>query len=130
MFERVEKRRRKGQFFIIAAVAIILILITLNATLNQSFLFDTAASQADRNVWTLLELQRQVNATIAGSAGASDALLLDRLQAVARTWERTLLLENVRLNSAFALTPTEVNAAFELRSLTAVLSKNVTFARI
>lgn len=123
------KKNRKGQFFVISAVVVIMILLSLNAILNQAWVLESAETQADKSFWVIAELQRGVETIAEGSAAVEDEVLEAKLETFFNLWKSSLAPENFFLKADYNVTASAVVVDLVLQSERAVLKKSIFIMR-
>lgn len=101
---------------------VVILLLSLNQMVNQAFGLDTAQVQADKTMWLLTEITRDLNTTFKSSPQNILKESIDSYLALERTM---IAQENYGLTVTYSVTTRIVD--IELRSENAYLKKTVNF---
>lgn len=116
---------RKGQFFIIGAVVVVISLFSLQNLLNQAWQLDSSEMQGEDIGLILIEIQRTLDNTIQNS----DTNLENNLELLIALLKDNLIIRGYRLEIKYTIDVTEVLVELKIQSKDIYLEKDITITR-
>lgn len=116
---------RKGQFFILGAVVILLVLYGIIGTLNSNWNSDVSEVQRDEAPQIFKNIEYGINTTIHAS---DDSNIEENLEKFVRV-EKKAIGEEYNLDAFFNITSTAVDANITLNSKSFYATKAISFVR-
>lgn len=120
-------RKRKGQFFIISAVIILIVLFNLSEKLNLEWRADISGAQANDASLALQNIKDSITAAVVASA--SDTERLKEMLKSTEIAQRNSLKERYYTNIYYNITDSDVTANVTLKSTDLYVEKTFVVPR-